>query len=432
MQCFVHFHLKMRVLVQRRAIFPHRNFKKCSETVSSLRFWLQNVLLATAACNFSTSQLQKVLRDRQFFTILTSKCASRHSGVQFFISPLNRYLRTRRFTEVIFRPSPPTNHWKTQHFATSLTFRACGSSFSSLSRNCIFFLLTLLLFSAFSSSDSATLLCFFNCPYCQKLVRLLNFLRLRGSPYRQTILGKNKSVRNNAEQSENTRTRNYKSQRARVKIKHKEEVLEDSKSQCVKARAPGKEIRRTGEWNRRTGFPWGKERKRTLFSFLLLWLAWPAGVSALYRKTSELSPRAPHEKHFAGRNHDAHWPGQFEFKASERMPSKCALLRMQLWRLRLLADGFLVTGLSVTTGNQFGYLEIHRKLGKIPPSKTPNRHPWHLLKRWSLQIPEETATSHLPVDRDHSIAGLVFFSPWPFRSRSKNNFGSPMSETMWG
>ena len=134
-----------------------------------LTFWLWKVLLATAACNFSRSQLQKVVRARQYFNILTSKCASRYSGVPFFISPLNSHLRTRRFTEVTFRPSPPTNHWKTQHFATSLTFRACGSSFYWLSRNCIFFLLTLLLFSAFSSSDSAALLCFFNCPYCRKL-----------------------------------------------------------------------------------------------------------------------------------------------------------------------------------------------------------------------------------------------------------------------
>ena len=203
--------------LQRRAIFPHRNFKKWSETVSFLRFWLENVLLATAACNFSTSQLQKVVRTRQFFNILTWKCASRYEpvsfltfwlenvllataacnfstsqlqkvvraccvlyiltwkcasrygGAQFFISELNSYLRTRRFNEVTFRPSRHTNHWKTQHFVTSLTFRACGSSFYWLSRNCIFFLLTLLLFSAFSSSDSATLLCFFNCPYCRKL-----------------------------------------------------------------------------------------------------------------------------------------------------------------------------------------------------------------------------------------------------------------------
>ena len=62
---------------QRRTIFQHLNFKKCSKTVSFLTFSLQNVLGATAACNFSTSQLQKVVRDRQFFNILTWKCASR-------------------------------------------------------------------------------------------------------------------------------------------------------------------------------------------------------------------------------------------------------------------------------------------------------------------------------------------------------------------
>ena len=60
----------MCLSLQRRAIFPHRNFKKWSESVSFLTFWLANVPLATAACNFSTSQLRKVVRDRQFFTIL--------------------------------------------------------------------------------------------------------------------------------------------------------------------------------------------------------------------------------------------------------------------------------------------------------------------------------------------------------------------------
>ena len=70
--------------LQRRAIFRHLNFKKCSEPLSFLAFLLGNVLLATAACNFSTSQLQKVLRTPQFFSIFTSKCASRYSGVQCF------------------------------------------------------------------------------------------------------------------------------------------------------------------------------------------------------------------------------------------------------------------------------------------------------------------------------------------------------------
>ena len=83
MRCFVHFNLKMCFSLQRRAIFPHRNFKKWSEPVSFLTFWLENVLLATAACNFPTSQLQKVVRTRQFFNILTWKCASRYSRVQF-------------------------------------------------------------------------------------------------------------------------------------------------------------------------------------------------------------------------------------------------------------------------------------------------------------------------------------------------------------
>ena len=60
--CFVHFDLKMCFSLQRRAIFPHRNFKKWSEPDMFCTFWLENVLLATAACNFSTSQLQKVVR----------------------------------------------------------------------------------------------------------------------------------------------------------------------------------------------------------------------------------------------------------------------------------------------------------------------------------------------------------------------------------
>ena len=159
MQCFVHFDLKMCFSLQRRAILRHRNFKKCSEHAVFFTFWLENVPLATAACNFSTSQLQKVVRACCVLYILTWKCASRYSGVQFFISELNSYLRTRRFNEVTFRPSRHTNHWKTQHFATSLTFRAIVASFFWLYFSSLLF----------SSSDSATLLCFFNCPYCRKL-----------------------------------------------------------------------------------------------------------------------------------------------------------------------------------------------------------------------------------------------------------------------
>ena len=74
-------------------------------------------------------QLPKVVREWCALYILTSKCASRHNGVQFFISHLARWLRTRRFSEPTFRPSGATNIGKTQCFATFLPFRASASSF---------------------------------------------------------------------------------------------------------------------------------------------------------------------------------------------------------------------------------------------------------------------------------------------------------------
>ena len=140
MLCFVHFDLQMCFSLQRRAIFPHRNFKKWSEHAVFCTFWLTNVLLATAACKISTSQLPKRVRACSVLYILTCKCASCYSGVQFFISPLNSFLRTRRFTEPTFRPSRPTNHWKNTAFR----------DFPNIWRVWIFFLL-LLFCSAFST-----------------------------------------------------------------------------------------------------------------------------------------------------------------------------------------------------------------------------------------------------------------------------------------
>ena len=71
LRCFVHFHLAMCFSPQRRAIFQHLNFKKWSETAMFCTFSLANALLATAACNFSTSQLQKVLRECSALYIFT-------------------------------------------------------------------------------------------------------------------------------------------------------------------------------------------------------------------------------------------------------------------------------------------------------------------------------------------------------------------------
>ena len=154
-------------------------------------FWLGNVLCATTAYTFSSSQLPKVLRtwgDFSFFTckcasrhngvhffdsstsksapnlvffdILTWKCASCHNDVQFFISHLASWLCTRRFSEPTFQPSGATNHWKNTMFRDFPTF----------SRTWIFFLVRLsLLWSSFFFSLLwlfPSLL--FICPYCRK------------------------------------------------------------------------------------------------------------------------------------------------------------------------------------------------------------------------------------------------------------------------
>ena len=97
---------------QRRALFRHLNCQKWSDNGALCTFSLRNVLHATTACTFLTSQLPKVVREWCVLYILTSKSASRHNGVQLFISHLPRCLRTRRFNEPTFRPSGATKHRK--------------------------------------------------------------------------------------------------------------------------------------------------------------------------------------------------------------------------------------------------------------------------------------------------------------------------------
>ena len=117
------------------------------------------MLRATTACTFSTSQLPKLVRTWCVLYILTSKCASRHNGVQFFISHLASWLRTRRFSELTFRPSGATNHWK----------NTVNRDFPTFSRICIFFLLIFSLLTLLTSAFQLSIL---------SEVSLLNFLRL--------------------------------------------------------------------------------------------------------------------------------------------------------------------------------------------------------------------------------------------------------------
>ena len=101
--CFVHFDFQMCFAPQRRALFQHRNVQKWSAPLV-------------------------------FCPFLTWKCASRHNGVQFFISHLASWLRTRRFSEPTFRPSGATNHWK----------NTVNRDFPIFSRIYLFFLLIFL------------------------------------------------------------------------------------------------------------------------------------------------------------------------------------------------------------------------------------------------------------------------------------------------
>ena len=202
---------------QRRALFRHLNFQKSSDTEVFCTFWLRNVLRATTACTFSTSQLPKVVRQCCVLYIFTWKCASRHNGVHFFdistsksgpnlvcfvhfdleicFAPQRRALfRHRNFQKwseaevfctfwlanvlrattactfssliwqagsapaalasLLFDPTEPQIIGKAQCFATFLPFRASASSFFWL------FLFSDLISSTLSLLSASTLLCF--------------------------------------------------------------------------------------------------------------------------------------------------------------------------------------------------------------------------------------------------------------------------------
>ena len=86
--------------------------KSAPSMVCFARFDLEIVVRATTVCTFSTSQLPQVLRRWCVFSILPSNFASGHNSVQFLISHLPRWLRTRRFSKATFRPSGATKQWK--------------------------------------------------------------------------------------------------------------------------------------------------------------------------------------------------------------------------------------------------------------------------------------------------------------------------------
>ena len=117
--CVVHFDFKMCFAPQRRALFRHLNFQKWSAPLVFCPFWLGNVLRATTACTFS--------------------CLIWPAGSA-----------PAALASLLFDPPEPQTIGKTQWIATFLSFRASTSSFFW---SCLFWLFSPLLF---------------NCPYCRK------------------------------------------------------------------------------------------------------------------------------------------------------------------------------------------------------------------------------------------------------------------------
>ena len=142
--CFVHFDFEMCFTPQRRALFRHLN--------------LHIVHFDFEMC--FTPQRRPLFRHLNFKTcselyILTWTCALRHNGVQFFISYLATWLRTRRFSEPTFRPSGATNHRKNSVSRLSYLF----AHLDLLSSETFSFLIFDLLSSSLLFPDSSHL-CF--------------------------------------------------------------------------------------------------------------------------------------------------------------------------------------------------------------------------------------------------------------------------------
>ena len=118
--------------------------KKYSDAVSLLTFSLPNVLFTTAACNFSTSALTKVLSECGVLYIFTSECAFRHSGMHFFnISTYKSGPNTSCFVHFDFRIAPQLSTSELQKvlrgrqffniFTSERAFRHSGVQFFSSS-----------------------------------------------------------------------------------------------------------------------------------------------------------------------------------------------------------------------------------------------------------------------------------------------------------
>ena len=145
--------------VQQRALFRHLNFRKWSEHGVLCTFWLRNMLRATTACTFSTSQLLKWSEHGVLCTFWLRNVLRATTACNFSSLIWSAGSAPAALASLLFDPAEPQIIGKTQCFAALLPFRSPRSSSSLL-----FFSLTLTT-SAFHLSILSE-------------VWLLNFLRL--------------------------------------------------------------------------------------------------------------------------------------------------------------------------------------------------------------------------------------------------------------
>ena len=146
---------------ERGALFRHLNFQKWFERGVLCTFWLGNMLRATTACIFSTSQLPKVVREWCVFVhfafdmcfapqrralcrhLNLQKCSEHQVFCTFWLANVLRATTPCNFSSLtwpagsapaalaslLFDPPEPQIIGKTQCFATFLPFLASASSF---------------------------------------------------------------------------------------------------------------------------------------------------------------------------------------------------------------------------------------------------------------------------------------------------------------
>ena len=149
LMCLIRVYFETRFAPQRRGLFRHLSFEKWYKHVCVSYIFHFNMCFDVSTSKSGPNMV--------CFVYLTSKCASRHNGVQLFISHPTSWLRTCCLSEPPFRPSGATIHWKNTVFRDFFTF----------SRTWIFFL--------FSSLFPSLL---FICAYSRKLGNLFGRLHL--------------------------------------------------------------------------------------------------------------------------------------------------------------------------------------------------------------------------------------------------------------